>query len=82
MDGLNRIFLASHEKALTNMKNTRKDNTIFIELSTQLKQMSVVPTVNSFKYDVELDSARRESSYKSSSKKKSFFKINHFNYLK
>ncbi len=66
MDGFNEIFLNNNEKALKNMKNVRKDNTILIELSTKLKKNSIRPTLDSFKYDFQVDSSKCESNYKSS----------------
>ena len=52
---------------LKNMKNIRKDNTVFIELSSKLKQLFVQPTQQTaFKYDFELDTNKNESFYKSS----------------
>ena len=67
IEGFDRIFLANNEKALKNMKNIRKDNTVFIELSSKLKQLFVQPTQQTaFKYDFELDTHKNESFYKSS----------------
>ena len=62
IEGFDRIFLANNEKALKNMKNIRKDNTVFIELSSKLKQLFVQPTQQTaFKYDFELDTNKNES---------------------
>jgi alanyl-tRNA synthetase len=66
MDTFNEIFLANNEKALKNMKNTRKDNSIFIELADKLKKNSVRATLDSYKYDFELDAVKCESYYKTS----------------
>jgi len=53
MNSFDRIFIADNEKALKNMKNTREENTLFIELATKLKD--VPKTDDSFKYLFELD---------------------------
>jgi alanyl-tRNA synthetase len=66
IEGFDRIFLVNNEKALKNMKNIRKDNTVFIELSSKLKQLFVQPTQTAYKYDFELDTNKNESFYKSS----------------
>ena len=66
MNAFNEIFLANNEKALKNMKNTRKDNSIFIELADKLKKNSVRATLDSHKYDFELDTVKFESNYKAS----------------
>jgi alanyl-tRNA synthetase len=66
IEGFDRIFLVNNEKALKNMKNIRKDNTVFIELSSKLKQLFVQPTQTAHKYDFELDTNKNESFYKSS----------------
>lgn len=70
IDGFNKIFLTNNEKALRNMKNTRKDNTIFIELAGKLKKESIESTQDSFKYKYEIDANSNESNYESSNLKK------------
>ncbi len=53
MDSFDRIFLTENEKALKNMKNSRDENTMFIELATKLKDLP--KTDDSFKYSFKLD---------------------------
>ena len=55
LEQFERIYLSENEKALRNMKNTRKDNTAFIEMASRLREKAVAPTDNSFVYDFELN---------------------------
>ena len=63
-DGLEKILLKHHEKALLNQKNTRKDNSKFIDLAIQLNHLP--KTDNSFKYAFDLDSQGKRATFKSS----------------
>ncbi|CAF0801994.1 unnamed protein product [Brachionus calyciflorus] len=62
MQGFEKILLADNEKSLRNMKNSRNDNSLFIDL---LKRLQNVPkTDNSFRYEFELDNYKREAIFK------------------
>ena len=61
-----RAFNEDIRISLKNMKNTRKDNTVLIELAGKLKKESIEPTQNSYKYDFEINTQKNESNYKSS----------------
>ncbi len=64
MNKFDQIFFMDNEKSLRNMKNIRKDNSAFIELSTQLKKMNIKSTNNSYKYMFSLDSEKKEANFR------------------
>ena len=63
LEHFDKIYIIENEKALRNMKNARKENTIYIEMATKLKQMSIKPTDNSFRYSFSLDTQKNQAKY-------------------
>lgn len=62
LNSFEKILLAENEKSLKNMKNTRSDNTVFIELASRIKDLP--KTDNSFKYEFDLDPEKQEAKFK------------------
>ena len=61
LNEFDKIYIAENEKALRNQKQTRRDNTIFIELSNMLK--GVPKTDNSHRYSFKLNSEKFVSNF-------------------
>jgi len=76
LNEFDRIFLEQNEKALKNMKNTRKENTNFIELSNIFTD--IPKTDNSYKYAFKINSEKLEADF-ISSKQVLFFYQSHIN---
>jgi alanyl-tRNA synthetase len=62
MNGFNRIYLAHNDKALRNQKNTRKDNSVYIEMAKKIHHLP--RTDDSFKYEFEHDTKNGQSVFK------------------
>lgn len=54
-----KVWLANQEKALANQKNTRKDNSVFIELASKMSH--IAKTDDSFKYEFDLIDETRQA---------------------
>ena len=64
LNEFNRLFLIQNEKALQNIKNKRKENTNFIELSNIFKD--IPKTDNSYRYSFNINPEKFESEFNTS----------------